>query len=458
MRKNDCFTVSIDGVTSLGSGIARVKDEEYPDGLVTFVPLTAPGDEISCRILKVEKRHAFGKMEALLSPSPTRVADTGCAAFGKCGGCAWRHVRYDEELKFKEQHVFDCLTRIGGANPEFLPICGCETPDGYRNKAQYPIAPDKEGNPVLGYFAPHSHRVIPAETCALEPPVFTEIKRCVLLWMRENGVSAYNEETKTGLVRHLYIRKAEQTGETMVCLVATSGKLPAASALIASLREIEGVCSILVNVNKKDTNVILGDREFTLWGREYITDILCGVKVRLSARSFYQVNRRQAGHLYTIAADFADLKGEETLLDLYCGAGTIGLSMAGRVKSLIGVEIVPEAVEDAKRNAAENGVENARFLCADAAKAAKMLAAEGVRPDVVVLDPPRKGCDESLIQTVVEMSPDRVVYVSCDPATLARDVKRFALSGYTCQKAQAVDMFPRTAHVECVVLLSKVQK
>ena len=455
MRKNDLLPVSIDGVTSLGSGIARVKDTEHPDGLVTFVPLTAPGDEISCRILKVEKRYAFGKMEELLTPSPARTDNVGCDAFGKCGGCAWRHVQYREELKYKEQHVFDCLTRIGGANPEFLPICGCEQPDGYRNKAQYPIAPDKEGKPVLGYYATHSHRVIAADTCALEPPVFTEIKRAVLSWMAENAVPAYNEETKTGLVRHLYIRTAEKTGETMVCLVATSGKIPAASALIASLREVEGVCSILVNVNKKETNVILGDREFTLWGRDYITDILCGVKVRLSARSFYQVNRCQAERLYTIAADFADLKGEETLLDLYCGAGTIGLSMADRVKDLIGVEIVPEAVEDAKRNAAENGVKNARFLCADAAKAAKMLAKEGVRPDVVVLDPPRKGCDESLIQTVVEMNPDRVVYVSCDPATLARDVKCFALSGYTCQKAQAVDMFPRTAHVECVVLLSR---
>ena len=455
MRKNDLFTVSIDGVTSLGSGIARVKDEQYPDGLVTFVPLTAPGDEISCRILKVDKRHAFGKMEQLLSPSPARTDTVGCDAFSKCGGCAWRHVRYEEELRYKEQHVFDCLTRIGGETPEFLPIVGCGNPDGYRNKAQYPIAPDKEGNPTLGYYAPHSHRVVSADTCALEPPVFTDIKRRVLTWMHENAVPAYNEETKRGLVRHLYIRTAEQTGETMVCLVATSGKLPAASALIDSLRRVDGVCSILVNVNKKDTNVILGDREFTLWGSDFITDILCGVRVRLSARSFYQVNRCQAEHLYTIAADFAALNGEETLLDLYCGTGTIGLSMANRVKELVGVEIVPEAVEDAKRNAAENGVKNARFLCADAAKAAKMLAAEGVQPDVVVLDPPRKGCDEALIQTVVEMCPDRIVYVSCDPATLARDVKRFALSGYTCQKAQAVDMFPRTAHVECVVLLSR---
>ncbi len=455
MHKNDLFSVSIDGVTSLGSGIARIKEADSPDGMVTFVPFTAPGDEISCRILKVDKRHAFGKMEALLTPSSARVDDTGCAAFGKCGGCAWRHVRYEEELKFKEQHVFDCLTRIGGANPEFLPICGCDNPDGYRNKAQYPIAADKEGKPVLGYYATHSHRVISAETCALEPASFYDIKRRVLLWMNENNIAAYNEVTKRGLLRHLYIRTAEQTGETMVCLVATSGKIPAATALIASLREVDGVCSVLVNVNKKDTNVILGDREFTLWGKETITDILCGVKVRLSARSFYQVNRRQAEHLYTIAADFAGLNGNETLLDLYCGAGTIGLSMASRVQSLIGVEIVPEAVEDAKRNAAENGVENARFLCADASKAAKTLEAEGICPDVVVLDPPRKGCDESLIETVANMNPDRVVYVSCDPATLARDVKRFALSGYVCKKAQAVDMFPRTAHVESVVLLER---
>ena len=453
LTKNQIISLEITAASSDGNGIGRFTDADYPTGLVVFVPYTAIGDTIECRITKVEKNCAFGRVERLTAPSPDRIADNGCAVFGKCGGCAWRHISYEAELSYKQAQVTDCVRRIAKLETPVLPIMGSPSDSCYRNKAQYPVAPGER--PLIGFYAPRSHRVVAQRQCALQPPVFSDILNAVAEWMETSGATAYDEETHRGLVRHIYIREGEVSGERMVCLVCTSGKLPNASRLVNALKAIDGVCSVLVNLNREKTNVILGKNTFALWGKETINDTLCGLNFRLSPLSFYQVNRSGAEKLYTLAADFADLKQEDVLLDLYCGTGTIGLSMASRVKEVIGVEIVPAAIEDARRNATENGITNARFLCADATDAAKQLEAEGLTPDVVVVDPPRKGCDEQALQTVSRMSPSRLVYISCNPATLARDLARLSELGYMATKIQPVDMFPRTAHVESVVCLSR---
>ena len=446
LRKNELIELHIHGMTAEGNGVGRAED-----GMAVFVPKTAVGDIIRCRIVKVEKRLAYGIVDTLLTPSTDRTDDFGCAVYGKCGGCVFRHVTYEAELRYKEQRVKDAFARIAGLSPDFLPIVGSEKANGYRNKAQYPVDGTASA-PCIGFYAPRSHRVIEQRDCALQPLEFRRVLDAVADWMTASGVEPYNEQTKSGLLRHIYLRKGMKTDELMVCLVCTSGKLPKTDKLVNALCEIPSVTSVCVNINRRDTNVILGDDTFALYGEASITDELCGLRFRLSPRSFYQVNRDQAERLYTIAADAAALKEEDVLLDLYCGTGTIGLSMAKRVKQLIGVEIVAPAVEDARKNAEENGIENARFLCADAAKAAAQLEKEGIRPSVIVLDPPRKGCDRALCETVARMAPDRVVYISCDPATLARDCGVFAECGYETVWAHPVYMVPRTAHVECVAL------
>ncbi len=453
LTKNQLVELTVTGVTGEGSGVARYVGDDCPaPGLVVFIPFTAVGDRILCRIVKVQKNHAFGRVEQLLEPSPDRQADTGCSVYGKCGGCAWRHVTYEAECRYKWEWVRDTLRRVGGLDIAPLPLVGAENPDRYRNKAQFPVGAGGQ----MGFYAPRSHRLVPCTDCPLHPAGFGAVLDAVTVWMTENGVTAYDETTRQGLVRHLYLRQGAVTRQLMVCLVCTGGKLPAVPSLIEKVRaaapDVTGLC---VNVNGKDTNVILGDRTFTLWGADAIEDELCGLRFRLSPHSFYQVNHAQTQRLYALAAEAAGLTGGEVLLDMYCGTGTIGLSMAHRARQVIGVEVVPQAVEDARRNAAENGIANAQFLCADAAQAADKLAAEGVRPDAVVLDPPRKGCDEALIATVAAMAPERVVYVSCDPATLARDLARFKAQGYVTRQVQPVDMFPRTAHCENVALLQK---
>lgn len=451
VQKNQIVELEITGMTAEGNGVGRTAD-----GMAVFVGKTAVGDHIRCRIAKVEKRFAYGIAEEILIPSADRCEDTGCTVYGKCGGCVYRHVTYEAELRYKEQRVKDAFARIAGLSPAFHPILPSPAESGYRNKAQYPVTGDSQA-PIIGFFAPRSHRVIAQRRCALQPTVFADILDAVAEWMTQSGAKPYDETAKTGLVRHIYLRQAVKTDQIMVCLVCTSGKLPQIPLLIDGLRRFDNVTSICVNINRRDTNVILGDDTFSLWGETHITDELCGLQFRLSPRSFYQVNHDQAERLYRAAADAADLKDGDILLDLYCGTGTIGLSMAHRVKTLIGVEIVAPAVEDAKRNAAENGIENARFICADAADAAKQLEKEGIRPTAVIVDPPRKGCDKALIETVARMSPDRVVYVSCDPATLARDCAVFADCGYQTTDVTPVDMFPRTSHCECVVRLRRAQ-
>lgn len=455
LTKNQLIPLTITGMTAEGSGVGRYAQEGDSSGMAVFVPFTAVGDTIKCRILKVQSRCAYGKVEELITRSPDRLATVDCPVFGKCGGCAYRHVSYEAELKYKWQRVADALHRIGGLDIDPAPIVGCDRPDRYRNKGQYPVTAGPH-RPLIGLYAARSHRIVEQHDCLLQPTLFKTVLDVVGKWAKRANVPLYDETTHTGVLRHIYIRQGARSGELMVCLVCTSGKLPQTTRLIDELKEaVPSLTSLMVNLNKEDTNVILGDSGFTLYGSDHITDRLCGMTFRLSPLSFYQVNTEQAERLYTLAKQAAALTGDETLLDLYCGTGTIGLSMAREVKQLIGVEIVPQAVEDAVRNAQENGITNARFLTADAAQAAAQLKKEGVRPDVVIIDPPRKGCDEALVNTVARMAPKRVVYVSCDPATLARDLKRFAEQGYVTKQVTPVDMFPRTPHVESVACLSR---
>ena len=457
LSKNKMITLDITGTTAEGSGIGRAESSGEDGGMAVIVPFTAVGDRIRCRILKVEKRLAYGRAEEILISSGDRIAaQDDCPVFGRCGGCTWRHVSYEAELRYKQRKVADALIRIGGIKADALPIIGCERDRHYRNKAQYPVVPGPY-RPLIGFYAPRSHRVVEQHACLLQPESFQTVVDIVGKWAKKTGLPIYDETTGKGILRHIYIREAEATGEIQVCLVCTSGKLPESHALVAALREqVPGLVSVVVNLNRKDTNVVLGGKGFVLWGRDYITDELCGLRFRLSPRSFYQVNRRQAEILYGVAAELASPGPEDTVLDLYCGTGTIGLTMAGKAGQVIGVESVAEAVEDAERNAEDNGVGNARFLCADAGEAAERLRTEGIRPSIVILDPPRKGCAPAVIETIAAMSPGRVVYVSCDPATLARDLKRFEERGYRTEKVQPVDMFPRTPHVETVCLLSKL--
>ncbi|MBR7093026.1 MAG: 23S rRNA (uracil(1939)-C(5))-methyltransferase RlmD [Clostridia bacterium] len=452
-KKNDVIELEITGISSEGSGVARAGQD---GGLVIFVPYTAVGDRALVRILKVEKTHAFGRVEQLITPSPDRVGggEPDCAAFGRCGGCVYRHITYEAECRYKWQKVADAFQRIGGLAVTPQPLVACGRADRYRNKAQYPVAAGPY-RPLIGFYAPRSHRVVEQRDCLLQPPVFRQILDVVARYVKETGLSVYDEQTHTGVLRHIYIRQAPATGEIMVCLVCTSGKLPQPRRLIERLQAVPEVVSLVVNLQKGDTNVILGEEEYTLWGRDSITDRLCGLQFRLSPRSFYQVNSPAAERLYTLAAEQAQLRPQDVLLDLYCGTGTIGLSMAHRVRQVIGVEIVEPAVRDAMRNAAENGVTNARFLCADAAAAAETLRREGIRPDVVVVDPPRKGLDAALPDLLRQMGPRTILYISCDPATLARDCARLQPCGYTVTQATPVDLFPRTAHVECVTMMTR---
>ena len=447
VKKNDDVTLTVTGVTAEGAGVGRV------DGMAVFVPAAAPGDVVAAHIIKVTASYAVGKLIRVLTPSPDRVAPD-CPAFGKCGGCVWRHLDFAAEGRLKAARIEDCLRRIGGLD---VTLSGFEqgAPDGYRNKAQYPVAAGEDGGLRFGFYAPRSHRLVEAPDCRLQPPAFERALAAVDGYARETGLTAYDERTRQGLLRHVYLRQSS-AGEVMVCLVCNGAALPAPERLIARLREALGdaLATIVLNVNTADTNVVLSGDCRTLWGDGRLNDTLAGVRVSLSPLSFYQVNHEMAERLYACAAALAG-RGE-TLLDLYCGAGTIGLSMADRFTRVVGVEIVPAAVEDARANAARNGIGSARFLCADAAQAAARLEQEGLRPDVVVVDPPRKGLGEGLPALIAErMRPERIVYVSCDPATLARDLAVFASRGYAVSEARGFNLFPRTAHVESVVLMTK---
>ena len=447
LKKNDEIYLTVKSCTVQGSGVCD------HDGMTVFVRGAVTGDRVLAHIIKVKKTYAVGIIKKLVQRSPMR-AKNFCPIAEKCGGCCFAHIKYESELEIKAQQVADNFKRLGKLDITPAPIIPSPSAERYRNKAQYPVGSDGRFA-TIGFYAPMTHRIIDCADCLLQPKEFSEITDIFRNWIREKKISVYNEADGSGIIRHIYIRKAVVTGQIMVCIVANSDSIPHAEALIEQLKEIDGLASVILNINRDKTNVVLGKECKTLFGSDYITDELCGLKFNLSPLSFYQVNHDGAEILYNKAKEYASLTGSETLVDLYCGTGTIGLTMAKDVKSLIGVEIIPQAIENAKENARLNGIDNAEFICADAAQAASTLLERGVKPDIVILDPPRKGCDEALIKTVAEMSPERVVYVSCDSATLARDCQRFAALGYRTLAATPVDMFPHTAHVETVVLLSK---
>ena len=446
MKKNDIVKIKITSATAEGSGVGKTEDN-----IVVFVPMTAIGDEIEARILKVKKTYAFGKIEKIITPAAARISPD-CPNFSKCGGCVWRHISYDEELKIKSKKVKDAVERIGGISTEFRPIIGSDRVNRYRNKAQFPIGKDKNGK-IIAF---HSHRIIDCDDCALQPEIFKTVMDVTRDFIERTNTDIYDESTGKGRLRHLYIRLGEVTNELMVCYVVNGNGLKQEDMLVKMLREsLPNLKTVVFNSNREKTNVILGNKNRVAYGKGYITDVLCRLKFKISPFSFWQVNRAQAEKLYSKAKEYAKLSGDEVLLDLYCGTGTIGLTMAQDCKQLVGVEIVEDAVNDAKANAEANGINNARFICADAPTAAEQLRKEGTAPDVVILDPPRKGCGEELVKTIRKMNPKRVVYVSCDPATLARDLKYFSENGYITHEVTPCDMFPRTAHCESVALLTK---
>ena len=460
MKKNEIVEITIEDIGVNGEGIGKV------DGYALFVKDAVIGDRIEAKITKAKKNYAYARMMKILEPSLNRVAPK-CPVARQCGGCQIQELSYEKQLEFKEKKVRGNLERIGGFSPELIeevmePICGMENPFYYRNKAQFPFGTDKEGNIITGFYAGRTHQIIPNTKCALGVKQNKQILEMIVEFMNLYHVTAYNEETGEGLLRHALIRYGFKTGEIMVCLVINGDKIPHSEKLVDKLAEIPGMTSITLNVNKERSNVILGREINVLWGQEYITDYIGNVKYQISPLSFYQVNPVQTEKLYGLALEYADLKGEETVWDLYCGIGTISLFLAQKAKQVYGVEIIPQAIEDAKNNAKINGIENAEFFVG---KAEEILPAyyvdyekeygEKAHADVIVVDPPRKGCEESLLRTMVDMEPERIVYVSCDSATLARDLKILCENGYEIKKVRAVDQFPMTVHVETVCLLSR---
>lgn len=444
-REGQLCRLVIDGYASDGAGVARL------DGMVVFVQGGIRGEACDVRLTHVGRSALWGRVEEVVNPSPARIFPR-CLHYTKCGGCQFRHMNYAEELEAKRIRVEDALRRLGGADIHVSAILGAEQVDRYRNKAQFPVAK----GPRIGFYRPRSHDVIDVDDCLLQGEAAARLRGAVKEWMAEYSIPAYNERTFTGLVRHVYVR-TNRAGRSLCCLLVNGRGVPREAELVRALRRAEpNLAGIVLGVNEKHNNVILGDSYRALWGEDFLSDTLCGLTFRLSVPSFYQVNPAQTEVLYGKALEFAGLTGTETVLDLYCGIGTISLVMARKAGMVWGAEVVPQAVDDAIANAQRNHIENARFLCADAGEAARYLEGEGVRPDVVCVDPPRKGLAEDVVDTIADMGPQRVVYVSCDPGTLGRDVKRFAGRGYTLKKAVAVDMFPRTAHVETVVLLSKL--
>lgn len=424
---------------------------------MVFVANAAPGERCQLRISHVGAQKAFGKIERILEVSPQRV-NRLCPDAKRCGGCDFWHLTYEAECAIKAQRVTDALNRLGGQRLQTVPITPAVTCLGYRNKAQFPVAAG-DGGLVAGFYQKGTHRLIPVERCLIQPECAELARRAVLAYAGRYGVSAYEESSHTGLLRHIYVRYAAATGQVLVCLVVNGKKLPREDALVEALRRaVPGLRSVVLNENTRSGNSVLGETMRTLWGEDAIEDVLCGLRFRVSPRSFYQVNRDQAEVLYQRALAAAGLTGTETVLDLYCGTGTITLCLARRARQAIGVELVEAAIQDARENARRNGIENVRFFCADAGQAAQRFSREGVQPDVIVVDPPRKGLSEAVTGAIVQMAPQRVVYVSCDPATLARDVKRLAAEGYRLTHAEAVDLFPRCSHVETVVLLSRKQE
>ena len=474
MKKNDSIELKIEDMGVDGEGIGKY------EGMTFFVKDAVIGDTIRAGITKLKKNYGYARVQEILEPSPYRVQPE-CPLYARCGGCQIQAMDYRQQLCYKQKKVRGNLIRIGGFAPELIDsvmeeIVGMEQPYRYRNKAQFPIGVNKDGQPVAGFYAARTHNIIPVEDCKLGVTQNEQILGAVLSYMRENGVRPYDETTGRGLVRHVLIRYGFTSKELMVCLVINGETLPQEKKLVYALCKIEGMTSISVNINRKNTNVILGEETRTVWGSDYITDQIhlrdcdhdfvltdTAIAYHISPQSFYQVNPVQTEKLYSLALSYAGLTGRETVWDLYCGIGTISLFLAQKAGKVYGVEIVPQAIEDAKSNAALNGITNATFFVGKAEevlpefyeKKSRETETDMLHPDVIVVDPPRKGCDEKCLETMIRMKPDRIVYVSCDPATLARDLKILCGGGYELRKVRPVDQFGHTTHVETVVLLSK---
>lgn len=474
-KKNDMLTVTIEDIGNDGEGIGKV------DGYTLFVKDAVIGDTVSCKVMKAKKNYAYAKLEEIVKPSKLRTEPV-CRYHRQCGGCQIQAMDYGAQLAFKEKKVRNNLLRIGGFPAEFIdkvmePIVGMEDCFHYRNKAQFPVGTDKDGNLITGFYAGRTHDIIANTDCALGVKENQEILERIMAYMQECHVSAYDEKTGQGIVRHILIRKGFTSGEIMVCLVINvkQGKkgthkefLPAQDRLLQSLREVKGMTSVSVSLNTERTNVIMGKEVHTLWGTDTITDTIhvrdtkdfsltdTGITFHISPLSFYQVNPVQTEKLYSLALEYADLTGSETVWDLYCGIGTISLFLAGKAKQVYGVEIVPQAIEDAKENARYNGIKNAEFFVGKAEEVLpEKYEREGIYADVIVVDPPRKGCDSAALDTMLKMQPERIVYVSCDSATLARDLRVLCDGGYELRRVRAVDQFSQTVHVECVTLLQR---
>lgn len=468
LKKNDELELTIDDLGKDGEGIGHV------DGYALFVKEALPGELVRVKVMKTKKGYGFARLMEILRPSPARVPPR-CPVARQCGGCTLQHLSYEAQLIFKEKKVMDCLSRIGGIDLNevcVLPVLGMKEPWNYRNKAQFPVRADKSGNPVIGFYAGRTHSIIPVTDCCIQTPEMQPILECVMRFMREHKISAYNEEAHIGLIRHIFIRCAKATGEIMVCFVLNGNERTFirqfGTDFIKELREASpSIASILVNVNCERTNVIMGKTTSILWGKESIVDKIGGIQYEISAHSFYQVNPTQTIRLYETALDFAGLTGREIVWDMYCGIGTISLFLAQKASKVFGVEIVPQAIKDARRNARLNGITNTEFFCGAAEdvvgseQVSSRIGEDAMHADVIVVDPPRKGCDSSLLETIRHMAPKRIVYVSCDPATLARDIKVLGddASGdrgrYVVEKVRVCDMFPGGGHVETVVLLSQ---
>ena len=445
LNKNEIYEAVITDYTAEGQGVAKI------EGCAVFVPNAIAGERCRIRIEKVGKTWAAGKIVEILEKSPHRV-QRACPISSSCGGCDFHHMDYEEETRLKAQRVRQCLNRLGGENLEKVDILSAPDTTCYRNKAQYPVS-SKNGRAYAGFFKAGTHQVVENDRCLLLPPEMDQVKNTVIAWMNRFAVTAYDEISHTGLVRHIYVRRGPVSKQVLVCLAVNGRAIPQETALIDALNEVPGFATLVLSVNTQKGNAVLGDECITLFGPGYIEDTLCGLRFRLSPRSFYQVNHHQAQRLYEAAISLAEITKDDLVLDLYCGVGTITLCMAKAAGKVIGVEVVPQAVEDAWDNARRNGIQNAEFFCGDAGEAALSLEKQGIRADVVIVDPPRKGLNADAIEALARFSPRRIVYVSCDPATLGRDVALLKERGYTVKNALAADLFPRCSHVESIVCL-----
>ena len=445
LTKNQIYEATVTDYTAEGQGVAHI------DGCAVFIPNSIAGEVYRVRIEVAKKNWAAGKIVEILEKSPHRC-NRECPVAKLCGGCDFWHMDYDEETRLKAERVKTCLNRLAGENLEKVEILSAPTCHGYRNKAQYPVS-SKKGRAFAGFFKAGTHEVVENQRCLILPEETDRVKDAVMDYVNQYRVTVYDEGSHTGLLRHIYVRRGAVSGQILVCLAVNGRKLPKPEELIRRLEKIEGFTTLVLSVNTKKGNAVLGDEFLTLYGPGFIEDTLCGLTFRLSPRSFYQVNHHQAQRLYEAAISQAEITKEDTVLDLYCGVGTITLCMASAAGKVIGVEVIPQAVEDAKDNARRNGIENAEFFCGDAGAAALELEKQGIKADVVVVDPPRKGLNADTIEALHRFSPRRIVYVSCDPATLARDVALLKERGFTLKNALAADLFPRCSHVESIVTL-----